>query len=57
MTGAQTALDLAGRPSAPVILDRIPCTRGDSIEPAVHDGDRLLVDTGRKTPGAGSLRS
>ena len=26
-----------------------------SREPAVHDGDRLLVDTSRRTPGTGEM--
>ena len=34
---------------------RILRARGDSMEPAVHDGDRLLVDTGRKTPATGEM--
>ena len=34
---------------------RILRARGDSMEPAVHDGDRLLVDTGRKTPSTGEM--
>ena len=34
---------------------RILRARGDSMEPAVHDGDRLLVDTGRKTPVIGEM--
>ena len=34
---------------------RILRARGYSMEPAVHDGDRLLVDTGRKTPGTGEM--
>ena len=25
------------------------------MEPAVHDGDRLLADTGRKPPGTGEM--
>ena len=25
------------------------------MEPAVHDGDRLLADTGRKTPATGEM--
>ena len=29
---------------------RILRARGDSMEPAVHDGDRLLVDIARKNP-------
>ena len=34
---------------------RILRARGDSMEPAIHDGDRLLVDTGRKTPATGEM--
>ena len=34
---------------------RILRARGDSMEPAVHDGDRLPVDTGRKTPATGKM--
>ena len=32
---------------------RILRARGDSMEPTIHDGDRLLVDMGRKTLGTG----
>ena len=34
---------------------RILRARGDSMEPAVHDGDRLLVDIARKTPATGEM--
>ena len=34
---------------------RILRARGDSMEPAVHDGDRLLVDITRKTPATGEM--
>ena len=34
---------------------RILRARGDSMEPAVHDGDRFLVDTGRRTPVTGEM--
>ena len=34
---------------------RILRARGDSMEPAVHDGDRLLVDVSRKTPTTGEM--
>ena len=34
---------------------RILRARGDSMEPAVHDGDRLLVDTSRRTPATGEM--
>ena len=34
---------------------RILRARGDSMEPAVHDGDRLPVGTGRKTPATGEM--
>ena len=34
---------------------RILRARGDSMEPAVHDGDRLLVDVARKTPATGEM--
>ena len=30
-------------------------TRSFSIEPAVHDGDRLLVDIARRTPATGEM--
>ena len=29
--------------------------RGDSMEPVAHDGDRLLVDTSRRTPATGEM--
>lgn len=34
---------------------RILRARGDSMEPAIHDGDRLLVDTSRRTPATGEM--
>ena len=40
--------------AAPANL-RILRARGDSMVPAVHDGDRLLVDIARKTPATGEM--
>ena len=34
---------------------RILRARGDSMEPAIHDSDRLLVDVARGTPGTGEM--
>ena len=34
---------------------RILCACGDSMEPVVHDSDRLLADTGRRTPATGEM--
>ena len=34
---------------------RILRARGDSMEPAVHDGARLLVDVARKPPATGEV--
>ena len=38
-----------------LVEDYASYTRSFSMEPAVHDGDRLLVDTGRKTPATGEM--
>lgn len=34
---------------------RILRARGDSMEPLISDGDRLLVDLSRRTPGTGEM--
>ena len=34
---------------------RVLRARGDSMEPLVSDGDRLLVDLARRTPGTGEM--
>lgn len=34
---------------------RVLRARGDSMEPLVSDGDRLLVDIARRTPGTGEM--
>ena len=34
---------------------RIIKVRGNSMEPELREGDRLVVDTGRRAPGAGEL--
>ena len=34
---------------------RILMVRGDSMEPEMREGDRLLVDTGRRSPGTGEM--
>ena len=34
---------------------RILRARGDSMEPVIHDGDRLVVDIGRITPSTGEM--
>ena len=38
-----------------LVEDYASYTRSFSMEPAVHDGDQLLVDTGRKTPATGEM--
>lgn len=39
---------LGVRPADAAILD----VRGESMAPTLHDGDRILVDRGKRTPGA-----
>ena len=34
---------------------RVLRARGDSMEPLISDGDRLLVDVARRTPGTGEM--
>ena len=34
---------------------RVLRARGDSMEPLISDGDRLLVDLARRTPGTGEM--
>ena len=46
---------LAGAGGEVAAIFRILGARGDSMEPAVHDGDRLLVDMARKTPATGEM--